>query len=68
MAVPRIIFGAVNQASPYRIQMDVTNQLEKIGIPVTKNGSIASLKDMPYPIISPVKIHSVPSMKPLQHL
>jgi hypothetical protein len=68
MAAPWIIFGTINQASPEGIQMNIANQLQKIGISVTNNGLIASLKEMPYPIISPVKIQGIPGMKSLQNL
>jgi len=68
MAAPPIILRTVNQAGSDGIQMNITNQLQKINISVTENGLIASLKDMPYSIISPVEIPSIPGMKSLQHL
>jgi len=68
MAAPPIILRTVNQAGSDGIQMNITNQLQKISISVTENGFIASLKDMPYPIISPVEIKRIPSMKSLQYL
>ena len=43
MAAMLVIFRTINQASPYRIQVNIANQFKKIGIFVTNNGLIASL-------------------------
>jgi hypothetical protein len=68
MAAPWIIFGTINQASPDRIQVNIANQFKKIGIFLTNNSLVPTLKHMPHPIVSSVEILGIPGMKSLQNL
>ncbi len=54
MAAPRIFFICCDQTSPYRVVMDIANQLEKITVPLHQHGFVTALEEMAGSFLPPV--------------
>jgi len=68
VAGPHIILWPLHHPRPYRIQVNITDQFQEIGILITHDCLVPPLKKMPHLPISPVKILRISKQKGLHDL
>jgi hypothetical protein len=54
----------LRQSGPQRIEVDVTDQLQEVGVLLADDGLIAILEEMARPVVSQVEINGVPGKEP----
>jgi hypothetical protein len=59
MATPSVGIEPFNNLCPNGVFMDIFDQTEKIGLSITKDGFVASLKQVTNCTVSPVEVHRV---------
>jgi hypothetical protein len=50
-----VVLGATHEPGAYRIQVNVSHELEKIAVAIADDGPVASLKEMPDLRVRPVE-------------